>query len=187
MNNPLHVAPTRTAIREPEPSTDPPDATTDPKTAIAPPLSDPAVIPARSGALPEIPGFEVQHEIARGGMGRVLAARDLSLDREVAIKLLLLEDSDSSRDAAARRFVVESKITARLPHPNVPPVHALGTLPGGSPFLTMKLVRGQTLAALLAARPSPADDGPRFVLVMPAALYAYSVVLSSTSDTTPFT
>ncbi len=170
MNNPLSVDPNLTALHKPEPSTDQPEATTDPKTVVTPPLGDTAITPpgqtpTHNAALPDVPGYEVQKEIARGGMGRVLAARDLSLDREVAIKLLLLEDSDSSRDAAARRFVVESKITARLPHPNVPPVHTLGTLPGGSPFLTMKLVRGQTLAALLAARPSPADDVPRFVQV----------------------
>src|SRR5271169_7219398 len=90
-------------------------------------------------SLPSVPGYRVLREIARGGMGRVLAAHDLSLDREVALKVLL-------PGANADRFVRESKITARLPHPGVPPVHALGTLADGSPFLAMKLIAGQTLA-----------------------------------------
>jgi tetratricopeptide (TPR) repeat protein len=89
--------------------------------------------------LPAVPGYRVLREIARGGMGRVLAARDLVLDRDVALKVLLPR-------ANAERFVRESKITARLPHPGIPPVHALGTLADGAPFLAMKLVAGQTLA-----------------------------------------
>ena len=92
--------------------------------------------------------YEVLREIARGGMGRVLAAHDRTLDREVALKVLL-------PGANAERFVRESKITARLPHPGIPPVYALGTLDDGSPFLAMKLIVGNTLAAELktAGRP----------------------------------
>jgi serine/threonine protein kinase len=76
--------------------------------------------------LPAVPGYRVQHEIARGGMGRVLGAFDLDLERDVALKVLL-------PGAPADRFVRESKITARLPHPGIPPVYALGTLEDGSP------------------------------------------------------
>src|SRR5262245_48836003 len=63
-------------------------------------------------SLPTVPGYRVLREIARGGMGRVLAARDLSLDRDVAVKALLPGTN-------AARFVRESKITARLPHPGI--------------------------------------------------------------------
>jgi serine/threonine protein kinase len=110
-----------------------------------------------------IPGYEVGGEIARGGMGAVLAARELALDREVAIKVLL---PGVAAHLAVRRFVVESRITARLPHPNIPPVYALGELADGSPFLAMKLIRGRTLAELLADRPDPSADLPRFVGVV---------------------
>ena len=92
--------------------------------------------------LPTVPGYRVLRELARGGMGKVLAAFDLTLDRDVALKVLL-------PGASTDRFVRESKITARLPHPGIPPVHALGTLPDGSPFLAMKLVVGHTLAVEL--------------------------------------
>ncbi len=63
----------------------------------------------------------------------------MTLDRDVALKVLL-------RGANGDRFVRESKITARLPHPGIPPVYALGTLADGSPFLAMKLIAGRTLA-----------------------------------------
>ena len=98
--------------------------------------------------LDSVPGYRVLREIARGGMGRVVAAVDLSLDRDVALKTLL-------PGASADRFVRESKITARLPHPGIPPVHALGTLADGSPFLAMKLIAGHTLADELKTADRP--------------------------------
>ena len=99
----------------------------------------PSSAQAPTGDLPAVPGYRVLREIARGGMGRVLAAHDLTLDREVALKILL-------PGAKADRFIRESKLTARLPHPGIPPVHAVGTLADGSPFLAMKLIAGQTLS-----------------------------------------
>jgi eukaryotic-like serine/threonine-protein kinase len=98
--------------------------------------------------LPTVPGYQVLRELARGGMGRVLAAHDPSLGRDVAIKVLL-------PGANSDRFVRESKITAQLPHPGIPPVHALGTLANGSPFLVMKLIAGQTLADELGTADRP--------------------------------
>jgi tetratricopeptide (TPR) repeat protein len=110
-----------------------------------------ATPPGQAGGLPAVPGYRVLREIARGGMGRVLAAFDLTLDRDIALKVLL-------PGADPDRFVRESKITARLPHPGIPPVHALGTLADGSPFLAMKLIAGQTLADELKTA-----DRPRLV------------------------
>ncbi len=112
--------------------------------------------------LPEIEGYIVTDEIARGGMGRVLRAHDLSLNREVAIKVLL---PGLPLAEAANRFVRECKITARLPHPGIPPIHQLGTLTDGSPFLAMKLIRGQTLAHMLKARTAPSDNLPLFIQI----------------------
>jgi Flp pilus assembly protein TadD len=124
-------------------------------TGAVPPTHSPAYPDTTQALLPNIPGYRVTAEIARGGMGRVLAARDLTFDREVAIKVLR---PDLTAEEAGRRFVRESKITARLSHPGIPPVHALGTLADGSPFLAMKLVRGQTLAALLAGEDRDRTD-----------------------------
>jgi serine/threonine protein kinase len=114
--------------------------------------------PAPPADAPSIPNYRITAEIARGGMGRVYAGHDLTLDREVAIKTLLRSENGD-------RFVTEAKITARLPHPGIPPVHALGTLADGTPYLAMKLIRGRTLAALLKERWSPLDELPRFVQI----------------------
>src|SRR5262249_23061914 len=62
-----------------------------------------------------------------------------------------------------RRFREEAQITGQLQHPGIPPVHEVGTLPDGRPFLAMKLIKGRTLAQLLHERPSPTADLPRFL------------------------
>jgi serine/threonine protein kinase len=105
--------------------------------------------PGDPGAI-RLPGYELGGEIARGGMGVVLSARDLHLKREVAIKTLPPGGTEAT--AAVRRFVREARITAKLPHPCIPPVYELGELHDGRPFLAMKLIKGRTLAAILAAR-----------------------------------
>lgn len=95
--------------------------------------------------MPVIPGYRIVREIATGGMGRIYAAIDATLEREVAIKILL-------PGADSERFLTEARITARLPHPAIPPVYAIGHLPDGTPWLAMKLIHGQTLARLLQRR-----------------------------------
>jgi serine/threonine protein kinase len=100
-------------------------------------------------------------EIARGGMGVIYRATDHVLGREVAVKVL--QEKYAPDSGAARRFADEARIAAQLQHPGIPPVHDLGTLPDGRPFLAMKLIKGQTLERLLAARPDPSADRGRFV------------------------
>ena len=120
--------------------------------------------------------YVVGAEIAGGGMGVVYAARDTHLDRDVAVKVLRPEQA--GRPGAAERFAEEARIAARLQHPGVAPVHDLGTLADGRPFLAMKLIRGRTLADLLHERPTPAADLPRlftiFEAICQAVGYAHS-------------
>jgi TPR repeat protein len=91
-------------------------------------------------------------EIARGSMGRVREARDLRLDRSVAIKELLRGDSPSRI-----RFEREARITARLEHPAIIAVHEAGVWPSGEPFFVMKRVRGRPLAHAIAETRTLAD------------------------------
>src|SRR5205814_496792 len=104
--------------------------------------------------------YELGPAIAVGGMGAVYLARDRSLDRKVAVKVL--REEFIGTDLAAR-FHVEAQIMGQLQHPAIPPVHDLGTLPDGRPFLVMKLIEGATLATLLKERETSDGDLERFL------------------------
>ncbi len=88
--------------------------------------------------------YEVGEKIAAGGMGTILQAQDLAIRRIVAMKVMM-----GRRDEDVMRFVAEAQITGQLEHPNIVPVHDMGDDHSGQPFYTMKLVRGQTLSAIL--------------------------------------
>ncbi len=109
-------------------------------------------------------GYEFVEELARGGMGIVYRARDRHLDREVAIKLI--HGRYASDTEATTRFMAESQVTGRLQHPGIPPVHELGVLPDGRPYLAMKLIQGRTLAEILKDAENPSSsDRARLVAV----------------------
>src|SRR5262245_5206265 len=103
------------------------------------------------------PGYELLEEVGAGGMGVVYRAREIALDRDVAVKFL--RDRYPGNSPAARRFLNEARITGQLQHPAIPPVHHIGTLPDGRPFLAMKLIRGETLAELIATAPTANSPG----------------------------
>ena len=91
--------------------------------------------------------FELGEQLGRGGMGVVYRARDLALQRDVAMKILRENIATDSR--TAKRFVEEARITGQLQHPGIPAVYQVGKMPDGRPFLALKLIRGRTLDALL--------------------------------------
>lgn len=107
--------------------------------------------------------FHLEKEIARGGMGIILEARDIDVDRKVAIKLLLREHLRNSH--IHQQFINEARITGRLQHPGIIPIYETGKSDDDRPYFAMKLVNGMTLAKLFAARPSPQDDLPRFLTI----------------------
>ncbi|HBE70323.1 MAG TPA: hypothetical protein DDW52_19415 [Planctomycetaceae bacterium] len=94
--------------------------------------------------------YQLQGEIARGGMGAVLKGRDIDLGRNLAIKVLLDEHRENPQ--VIQRFVEEAQIGGQLQHPGVAPVYELGQFEDKRPFFTMKLVKGETLAYMLAGR-----------------------------------
>jgi tetratricopeptide (TPR) repeat protein len=107
--------------------------------------------------------FQLGRELARGGMGVVYSARDESLGRDVAVKVLherYLVDS-----LVGQRFMDEARITAQLQHPGIPPVFEVGRLDDERPYLAMKLIKGRTLEDLLKERSDPASDRGRFLAV----------------------
>jgi WD40 repeat protein/serine/threonine protein kinase len=118
---------------------------------------------------PEIPDrdadsrYRLDGEIARGGMGAILKGRDTDLGRDLAIKVLL--DSHKDKPEVIQRFVEEAQIGGQLQHPGIAPVYELGQFNDQRPFFSMKLVKGQTLAKLLADRKEPAEDRSRFIAI----------------------
>ena len=98
----------------------------------------------------ELAGYRIEVLIGRGGMGVVYRARDLALDRDVALKLLAphLADDVSFRE----RFLKESRVAASLEHPNVVPIHDAGEI-DGQLYIVMRLVEGSDLKKVLSEGP----------------------------------
>lgn len=91
--------------------------------------------------------YQLFGEIGRGGMGRILKARDREIGREVALKILL--PGRESIENEVRRFWLEVQATGQLEHPSIIPIHDVGRLASGELFYVMKLLSGQTLADIL--------------------------------------
>jgi hypothetical protein len=114
-------------------------------------------------APPDTPRYRFEAFLARGGMGEVWRGCDTLLARGVALKVLRGQVFGDSE--AKARFEEEARYVSKLEHPAIVPVYDLGELPDGRPFFVMKLVNGQTLEELLAARATPAEDLSRWVEV----------------------
>ena len=135
---------------------------------------------SQADAPPDIPRrigrYDITREISRGGVGAVLLGRDADLGREIAIKLLLEQHATS--DEMVRRLVEEAQIGGQLEHPGIVPVHELGLVAGELPYLTMKLVKGRTLAELLDEREDPRQDRQHYLGILQqvcqAIAYAHS-------------
>jgi serine/threonine-protein kinase len=105
--------------------------------------------------------LQLHGEIARGGMGAVLKGRDVDVGRDVAVKVLL--ETHQGKTEMLQRFVEEAQISGQLQHPGITPVYELGQFADKRPYFTMKLVKGKTLATLLAARTSTDEERTRFL------------------------
>ena len=93
--------------------------------------------------------YSFERELGRGGMGVVYLARDVQLDRPVAIKLL--PAALAARDDVRARFLREARTAANLSHPNIVPIHRVGIL-AGIPYFVMAFVDGPTLGERLRDR-----------------------------------
>jgi serine/threonine protein kinase/ribosomal protein L40E len=93
--------------------------------------------------------FELMELLGRGGMGIVFRAKERALDREVALKVLALDPVFAPE--AYARFEREAKLAAKLDHPNIVPIFAVGHRESVA-YYTMRLVRGGTLETILASK-----------------------------------
>ena len=112
--------------------------------------------------------YELLEEIARGGMGVVYKARQKSLGRIVAVKMLLFGDQ-SGKDLA-QRFRAEAAAAASLQHANIVAIHEVGAHEG-MPFFAMDFIEGQSLARLAAGQPLPAARAARYVKIVAEAIH----------------
>src|SRR5690606_5402343 len=96
--------------------------------------------------------FELCEELGRGGMGVVYRARQRSLDRAVAVKLILQGTQASEVEKA--RFRAEVAAAARLEHPHIVPIYQVDEAEGWQ-FFAMKIIDGNTLADRIAKGPVP--------------------------------
>jgi serine/threonine protein kinase len=122
---------------------------------------------------PDLSGtrYEVLDKVGQGGMGSVFRAYDRELDREVALKVLnALPDNP---DAPAR-MMAEARITARLEHPGIVPVHDAGVLADGRFFYAMKLVGGKRLDEQVERTTPLAERLRLFLKVCDAVAFAHA-------------
>ena len=112
--------------------------------------------------------YELLEEIARGGMGVVYKARQISLDRLVAVKMILFGPLATADQV--RRFRTEASAAGCLQHPNIAAVHEVG-LHGNQHYLVMDYVDGPNLGHLVADRPLPARDAARYVKIIAEAVH----------------
>ncbi len=117
--------------------------------------------------LPTIPGYEVQTILGHGGMGVVYRARQVNLNRDVAIKMLLAGPYASQVERL--RFAREAEAIARLQHPQIVQIYDVGEV-SGRPFYAMELVEGGTLAKQLADKPVSVRDAAETLALLSRAV-----------------
>lgn len=129
--------------------------------------------PVRSGEMtpPQIPDYEIFDELGRGGMGVVFRARQISLNRMVAVKMLL--SGSIATPINQQRFQSEAESAGGLEHPNIVSVYEVG-ISGHQPFFSMPLVDGTTLAKRIAERTLTNQEAARLMIpVCRAVGYAH--------------
>src|ERR1043165_1537914 len=112
--------------------------------------------------------YELIEEIARGGMGVVFKARQVSLNRIVAVKMILA--GQFARDAEVQRFRAEAESAAQLQHPNIVAIHEVGVR-DGQHFFSMDFVEGQNLSELVGNRPLASNQAARYLKAITEAIH----------------
>jgi serine/threonine protein kinase len=118
--------------------------------------------------LPHVEGYEILEVLGRGGMGVVYQARQLGLNRVVALKMILAGANASPQDLA--RLRAEAEAVAQLAHPNIVQIFEIGEQ-GGCPFLALEYVGGGSLAQHLDGTPVAPKQAAELVLALARAVH----------------
>jgi WD40 repeat protein len=141
---------------------------------LIPQALDPAILfsPGSKTDLRRFGNYELLEEIAHGGMGVVYRARQISLNRTVALKMLLL--GQFSSEPNIQRFRREANAVASLQHPNIVAVHEVGAI-DGQHFFSMDFIEGRSLAAMVRENPLPARTAAQYChSIAEAIAYAHA-------------
>jgi serine/threonine-protein kinase len=112
--------------------------------------------------------YELLEEIARGGMGVVFKARQVNLNRLVALKLI--NSGALAREDIIKRFKAEAEAAAALSHPNIVPIYEIGEVQGQQ-YFSMELIGGPNLHAYLASKPLPTKKAAELVMTLAQAVH----------------
>jgi eukaryotic-like serine/threonine-protein kinase len=179
--NPTVDAPGGRGIGEDEPasdggSTDPAshdqDSPDDHETQSRSDAPGDSVRPGWSGALPtypQIPGYEILKHLGEGGMGIVYKARQVGLNRLVALKMI--RGGSQVRPDHRARFAIEAEAVARLRHANILQIYDIGEA-DGMPFVSLELLEGGSLADRLDGTPQPARSSAELLSTLALAIVA---------------
>jgi serine/threonine protein kinase/tetratricopeptide (TPR) repeat protein len=115
---------------------------------------------------PRLPSYEILEVIREGGMGVVYRARQLGLNRLVALKMVRGERASPDHYA---RFRIEAEAIARLKHPNIVPIYEINEV-DGQPFLSLELLEGGTLDDRLAGNPQPSRHAAELMITLARAV-----------------
>jgi serine/threonine-protein kinase len=137
----------------------------DPETPLG--ADEVAVVPG-GAELPQVPGYDVQEVVGRGGMGVVYRAWHRRLNRPVALKMLQVGSSARTKDL--QRFLREAEAVAGLRHPNIVQVYDVGDV-NGQPYFTMELVEGSDLAEKIQGVPQPARKAAALIATLADAIH----------------
>jgi serine/threonine protein kinase/WD40 repeat protein len=118
--------------------------------------------------LPAMPDYELLGVLGRGGMGVVYKARQKSLNRIVALKMILA--GPHANEVDRKRFLVEAEAVAQLVHPNIVQIHEVGTH-AGLPFLSLEYIDGGSLAQTLDGTPRPPGEAARLIETLARAVH----------------
>jgi serine/threonine protein kinase len=120
-------------------------------------------------ALPAVPGYEILDVLGRGGMGVVYKARQVTLNRLVALKMIL--DSSHAGEACMARFRIEAEAVAHLRHPNIVQIYGVGES-DGKPFFSLEFIEGGSLDRMLQGTPVSSWKAAQLVEILARAMHA---------------
>ena len=118
---------------------------------------------------PVVPGFEILEELGRGGMGVVYKARQINLNRLVALKMVLA--GAHAGPVTLARFHREAQAVASLQHPDIVQIHDVGQV-GGLPYFSLEFIEGGSLAAQIDGRPQDITQAAWTIRILARAIHA---------------